>query len=198
MSIIEDGRGKGNVAEVTVNRRLKTTGVDLTLIEAATETGDTYNLHTDEITLTGTGESGLFYIKNAEDTNIIINQVVINIKDYAGTDGQPEFVIYRDPTSGTLIANTVAASSQNRNFGSAKTLDALLYQGVDGDTIVSTATNKILVYLPTTAASTFAAFDTITVLPKGASFAISYTPPSGMTSMKIIVAINVTLNGTQL
>ena len=49
MSIIEDGSGAGFSAAVTVNNRLMTTGVDLTLEEAATESGDTYNVSTNEI-----------------------------------------------------------------------------------------------------------------------------------------------------
>jgi len=197
MSMIQDGTGKGDFAAVTVNNRLKTTGVDLTLEEAATESGDTYNISSDEITLNTTGENVLFYVKSNEANNLLITNVIVNIKDYTGTDGQPEIKVYRDPTAGTIVTNAVAATQLNRNFGSAKTLDADLYQGVQGDTI-NGQSGTIQVYLPSTAALTFNAFSTGTVLPKGGTFAVSYTPPAGITSMKVIVAINATLNGSQL
>lgn len=196
-NIIKDGKGKGYTAEVTANNRLKTTGVDLTLTEAATETGDTYNINTGEVTLTSSGESALFYFKNDENTNIIIDNIVVNIKDYTGTDGQPELKIYKNPQSGTLITNAVEAEISNRNYGSEKVLSCTKYQGVEGDTLFG-ETGEVIVYLPTTAAVTFSSFTTLAVLPKGAAIGISYTPPSGVTSMKIRIAINTTLNGTQL
>ena len=196
-NIIADGEGSGNSAGVTVNKRLKTTGIDLSLTEAATESGDTYNINTGEITLTSDTESGIIYLKNNEDTNLIIDNLVVNIKDYTGTDGQPEIKIYRNPTAGTLITEETASEISNRNFGSNKLLAANYYQGGDSKTI-SGEDNSFPVYLSSTAAVTFHAFTTLSVLPRGASIAISYKAPSGVTSMKIIVAFNVTLNGTQL
>jgi len=150
-----------------------------------------------EITLNTTGENVLFYIKSNETNNLIITSVIVNIKDYTGTDGQPELKVYRSPSTGTIVSNAVDAVQLNRNFGSAKNLDADVFQGIQGDTI-NGGSGEIQVYLPSTAALTFNSFDTSTVLPKGGTFAVSYTPPSGITSMKVIVAINATLNGSQL
>jgi hypothetical protein len=195
--MIQDATGKGFWAKVTPNNRLMTTGVDLTLTEAATETGDTYNINTGEITLTGTGESALFYIENQEETNLLITDIIVSIKDFTGTAGQPELAIYRNPTNGTIETNGVIAEQTNRNYGSSKKIDANIYQGVEGDTITG-HTDRICVYLPSVAAATFNAFSTLVVLPKGAALAISYTPPAGNTSMKVIAAVNATLNGSQL
>ena len=197
MSMIQDGTGKGDFAAVTVNNRLKTTGVDLTLTEAASESGDTYNLSTSAITLNTTGENALFYLKNNEDRNLIINGIVVNIKDYTGTAGQPTLRILRDPTAGTVVTNAVNAISLNRNFGSTNTLDANIFQGVQGDTLNSES-GEIEVYLSSVAAVTFNAFSTIVVIPKGGTIGLSYEPPAGITSMSIIVAVEATLNGTQL
>ncbi len=194
---IKDGAGGGNFAAVTVNNRLKTTGVDLTLTEAASESGDTYNLSSGDITLNTTGENALFYLKNNEDRNLIINAFVVNIKDYVGTAGQPTLRILRDPTAGTIVTNAVNAVELNRNFGSTNTLDANIFQGVQGDTLNSES-GEIKVYLPSVAAVTFNAFSTVVVLPKGGTIGITYEPPAGITSMDIIVAVEATLNGTQL
>ena len=193
---IVDGTGGGYRARVTANNRLSTSGIFLNLTEAATETGDTYNINSNETIITG-GESALFYIKNQENTNLIISSIVVNIMDYTGTAGQPILKIYRNPTSGTLISTATAANQQNRNYGSNQSLTADCYQGIDGSTI-SGEDNVIPVYLPSTAAVTLVDFSTIVVLPKGAALGISYTPPAGITNTKIIVAVNATLNGTQL
>lgn len=194
---IEDGLGSGFLAGVTPNHRLMTSAVSLTLTEAATETGDTYNLNSAETTLTTTNESALFYIKNQEETNLIMTGIVINIMDYVGTAGQPILKIYRNPTGGTIVSAASECNEQNRNYGSTDTLDMDCFQGVEGNTLTG-EDNVVPVYLPTTAAVTFLAFDTVVVLPKGASLGLSYTPPSGMTSTKIITSLEVTLNGTQL
>jgi len=195
--IIEDGKGTGKKAAVTNNNRLQTTGIDLNLTEAATESGDTYNLNSSETTLSTTGESAILYLKNLEETNLIVTSIVVNIMDYAGTAGQPILTIYRNPTAGTLVSTASACTEQNRNYGSNKTLTMECYQGSEGKTLTG-QDKTIPVYLPSTAALTLVSFDTVVVLPKGASIGLSWTPPSGMTSTKIIAALEVTLNGTQL
>ena len=196
-SIVEDGKGTGSKAAVTINNRLQTTGIDLNLTEAATESGDTYNLNSSETILSTTGESAIFYLKNLEETNLIVTSIVVNIMDYVGTAGQPILTVYRNPTGGTLISGASGCTEQNRNYGSNKTLTKECYQGSEGKTLTGQG-STIPVYLPSTAAVTLVSFDPVVVLPKGASIGLSWTPPSGMTSVKIIAAIEVTLNGTQL
>ena len=49
-----------------------TTGIDLSLTEAATETGDTYNINSSTLPLTSSAEHALLYVENNEITNIII------------------------------------------------------------------------------------------------------------------------------
>jgi len=195
--IIEDGTGTGKKVAVTENNRLKTTGVDLTLNQAATEAGDTYNINTDVIGLTSNGESALFYVKNNEDTDMLIDAIIVNFKNFVGTGGQPTLKIYRNPTNGTLItANSIAVQS-NRNYGSSQTFNGSIIQGVEGNTF--TGQDAIIeVFLPTTDAVTLIQFETLIVLPKGSSVGISYTPPTGITTMDIVVAVNALVNGTQL
>jgi hypothetical protein len=196
-NIIEDGKGSGIKAAVTPNNRMMTTGIDLTLTEAATESGDTYNLNSAETTLNTTNESALFYLKNLEDTNLIVTNIVVNIMDYVGTDGQPVLTVYRNPTGGTIVSGASGCNEQNRNYSSNKTLSRDCFQGTEGKTITG-ADNTIPVYLPSTAVATLVSFDPVVVLPKGSSIGLSWTPPAGMTSVKIITSLEVTLNGTQL
>jgi len=195
--VIEDGNGKGFTAGVTKNNRVQVSGINLTLTEAATESGDTYNINSSAITLTTSGESGILYLKNNENRNLIIDNIIINIKDYVGTDGQPTLKIYKKPTAGTLISAATTGSQSNRNYGSSKTLDITNYEGVEGSTITA-SDSSLEVYLPSTALGTLISFSTIIVLPKGSSVAVSYTPPSGITSVDIVAAFNATLNEDQL
>lgn len=194
---IKDGTGNGYKAAVTVNNRLKTTGIDLTLVEAATEAGDTYNINSSELTLTTAGESALLYLKNNEATNIVIDSLIVNISGYTGTAGQPTMYIYRNPTAGTLITDETAGEQSNRNYGSSQVLTADIFEGTEGKTATG-QTDKLTIYLPSNAAVTLVSFETIVVLPPGACIALAYKPPTGITTMKIIAALNVTLNGTQL
>jgi len=195
MSMIQDGKGTGAFAGVTPNNRLLTTGIDLSLTEAATETGDTYNINTATVPLTTTGEHALLYLKNHEDTNLIIDTTIVNIKDFVGTAGQPILKIYRNPTGGTIISDAVECEISNRNYGSSKVLDVFCYQGGESKTLTGPS---IDIFLPTVAAGTFNSFSTLVVLPKGASIGLAWIPPAGMTSVDIVAAFNVTLNGTQL
>lgn len=197
MSVTIKSGDSGDIAAVTINKRLKTAAVSVTLTELATETGDTYNISTGTAALTTSNESALFYLKNNEDTDLLIDTIIVNIKDYVGTDGQPVLKIYRNPTDGTVISNATDAGQSNRNFGSSKSVDTNMYQGGEGETM-SGQDAIIEVFLPSTAALTINAFTTLVVLKKGSSLGVSYTPPTGMTSVNIVVAVNVTLNGTQL
>jgi len=196
-TIIKDGTGTGQTVSVTKNNRLMTAGANLTLTELATETGDSYNLNTGTIALSSTNESALLYIKNQEDGDLLVDAIIVNIKDFVGTNGQPTLKVYRNATAGTLISNATSAIQSNRNYGSSKTLASDIYQGVEGDTI-SGQDAIVEIFLPTTAAITLNILSTLVILPKGATLGISYTPPSGMTSTNIVVAFNATLNGSQL
>jgi len=194
---ILDGKGKGYEAGVTVHNRLMTTGIDLSLTEAASESGDTYNLASVQTTLSTAGESALFYLKNNESTNLIITSIIVNIMDYVGTDGQPILRVLRNPTGGDIVSTETAAEELNRNYGSKKTLDADIFTGIEGDTMTGND-GRVLVNLPTTAAVTFLEFADISVLPKGASIGLTYQPPAGVTTVDVTVAVTATLNGTQL
>ena len=197
MQFIEDGEGSGVLAGVTPNHRLKTTGINLTITEAATESGDTYNLGSVATTLTTSGESALFYLKNNELTNLIITSIIVNIRDYAGTEGQPVLKVLRNPTGGDIVDAATPGRTLNRNYGSTKELTADVFTGIEGDTMTGND-NEVIVNLPNTAGVTFLSFADISVLPNGASIGLTYQPPAGVTSVEVTVAMTATLNGTQL
>ena len=97
--------------------------------------------------------------------------------------------IYRNPTGGTIVDDaTVITTSSNQNFGSNKTLSANAYEGAEAKTLTGQST-FIDVPLPSRAAVTFIEFETKVVLPKGASYGITYQPQTGSTSVEVIAGV---------
>ena len=191
---IDDGEGKNGKAGVTADARLKTSAVAFTLTEKNVVDGNAYNITTRKMSLTSDSESALLYVRNDEAKDLIIDSIFVAIKDYAGTVGQPELKILKNPKAGTVITDEIDAEITNRNYGITADLDGCFYKGGEGKTLSSTD-NDFEVLLPSTAAVTFLSFDTLTVLPKGKSIGISYVPPTGMTSVTIVVGLNATLIG---
>lgn len=195
MTIIKDGTGTRNAVNVTANNRLSTNSVTITLEQQATENGDAYNTSTGTLTLTSSCESSLFYLKNNENQDVIICSIFVAAKDVTGClTSQPELRILKNPNAGTVVScATIAGSVSNRNYGSSKTLCADIYQGTEGKTLTG-ENGCVTVFLPSLAAVTFLEFDTTVVLPKGATIGIAYTPPAGLTSMKIRAGVTLILN----
>lgn len=196
---IKDGTSGSKTAQVTNNNRLAVAAVTQTLVELATELGDTYNVATNRVTLTDTAESAIFYLENQEDNDLIIDTIFINTTASTGTlSGQPTLRIYRNPSSGTIVTPTPTnAVITNRNYGSNKALVANAYEGLQGETLTG-QTNILDVPLPTRVAVSFVEFAIVVVLPKGAAIGISYEPQTGSTSVDVIIGCTLTKNGTQL
>lgn len=122
--IIDDGTGDGPSARVNALHELFTRTVVETEQERATDIGDSYNINTDTIALTGTGASAVLYLKNDEDQTMVVTAMVIGIGSVSATITDSVFVkMIRNPTTGTIISDANAiAMKGNRNFGQNKTL----------------------------------------------------------------------------
>lgn len=176
---IQDGTGKGNIAGVTGNNRLLTSTVNETIFAFAAENGDAYFIGTPVITLTNAAESALFYIKNNEDDSIIYENFFTTAN--ATTGGSPAIYTvnwYKNPTS---ISTSTATTPLNQNFGSSNTLTVSSIYGAQG----ATFTGGTLVASLTLPIGQFNQIPSGLVLPKGSSFGISITPPTGNTSMPV-------------
>jgi len=153
---------------ITKNGRGLTSGIDFTLDEALTETGDTYNITTEALAINAAGETAVFYLKNNNDTELIINNFICSIKDFTGTDDQPSLFYYRNPTSGTIVSGANSALITNRNHGedtSSFDIDAFKMNAVS-DTLTGHDA-KFEIPLASTAVSTFFGDNTIVVIPTG-------------------------------
>ena len=176
---ITDGTGKGNSAGVDRTGRLLVRSVNETIFQNAAEEGDAYFIGTPIITATTAGESALLYVKNNEDSPLILGDFFITAE--ATTGGSPSmFRInwYKNPTS---ISSGTAIPALNQNFGSSDTLDASIEYGVEGSTVTGGSLAATLSF----PIGQFNNFTANLILEKGSSFVVTVTPPAGNTNMPV-------------
>ncbi len=185
MSVIDDGTGTGKKAKVDSTNRLQTSAVTEPIADHAAESGVKFNINTGDITVTNATKTTMLYIKNTGSDEIVISALIYNLGTTASGSGDVKIDVIRNPTTGDIIDNTndVEAGNgteANQNFGSNLVLNADIYKGATGETLVNgstsvstrsaSATGRIVVTLGSI------------VIPKGSSIAVNYTPPTSNTS----------------
>ena len=186
-SSTRDGTGRGYRARVTQDKRLSTNAVTESVVQFGAILGNTYNLATSPISITGSTETALFYLKNLDEQDLLISSIFINTVNGSGSiSGQPTLNIFRNPIAGLIVDNQTDISViSNNNFGTNLFPNVNAYEGVDGSTFTS-FNLTIPVPLPTRAAVPFLEFNTVVVLERGSTYGISYQPESGSTSVDVI------------
>ena len=189
MGLIIESSRNGNKADVDVKGRLKTLSISEGYNIEAAELGESFNINTGTVNLTSANESSVAYFKNNEDKDFVIESILVIFGSSTGGSGDHSIEIIKNPTAGTIISNAVAGETvSNRNFGSARSLIADFYKGVEGDT-----GNSGEVFGNTTRSSASTSpveFDAdVIVLPKNAGLSINFTPATGNTSVNVKVAI---------
>lgn len=191
MTILEDGSGNGYKVRIGPSLRMATESVTETLEELSINQGNGFNIATPRITLTTTNESALFYIKNNDDRELILTTVFVNSSNSTGTlSNQPYFKVYRNPKTGTLIDNARLIEPINKNYGSKEIITADIYYGAEGDTIGG-EDGIIDIPMPPRDVLPLAEFVVTVILPKGSSYAHTYRPSTGNTSVDIITGCNI-------
>ena len=175
--VIQDGTGSGTKVMVGGRNRLHTHSLSATSASVAVATGDTFNVSSELVTLTSANESSLLYVSNNEVDIISVTTLFVNIG--TSTDGTGEGLIkfHLNPTGGTIISDATAAQVLNRNISNNTVIALAAYKGAEG----KTCTGGDEIQLPSTGGPIASEY----ILPRGASFALSYTPPAGNTSIKI-------------
>ena len=186
MSIIEDGTGTGLMAKVGIQNRLHTHSLSTEASSVATICADAFNINTGLVTLTSCCESALLYIKNNEVNPIAVTTEFINLGSsldaccaIISLKGTLKF--YLSSTTGTLISDASCAQVLNRLVGDSSLLVADVYKGSEGKTL----TNGNAIVIPGGAGAIASEY----IIPKGATFAISYTPPTGNVSLPLTVGL---------
>ena len=186
---INDGSGKGFSVKVDECQRLHTHAFTICANTSATINGDVFDICSGIVTLTTACESGMLYIKNNENDDIIISLQFVNLGTSTGGTEQSIVTFYLSPTTGTLISGACPTSVLNRRIGSSSALDVDTFNGEEGSTI----TNGNAISFPSTSFTSNSPY----VLPKGATFAVSITPPTGNTSMSAAVGFFVIKNASK-
>jgi hypothetical protein len=188
---IKDGTGSGKVAKVDNNNQLHTFSVTETENQQSTRLGNSYNLNTGTIGLTSSTASGVMYFKNDEapvngESSFVIDAIAIGIDNQGTQAGACHVTVVRNPTGGTLISNAVAVDmNQNRNFGSSKELDSLVYKGVEGDTL--TGGNDIALFYQNVGTRAYYSIDM--EVPKGSSIGVKIDTQTTAGTTNLYVAI---------
>lgn len=119
-------------AQVKSNQKLAVEAVTVTRAAYFADVEDeSYLLATGGfISLTTTDtETGLLYLKYTGTGHLHLTSIRT-----CGTAAN-KWLMYKNPTGGTLISNAVAATVTNTKLESSNTLSCTFYKGVDGDTI---------------------------------------------------------------
>lgn len=185
---IKDGTGSGYLARVDSDQRLHTDSVIDTQEFAANKKGNAYNINTGVVNLTDANETSMIYFNNGEDEDFVIVAVVVGVWGSANGDGLDMIATFkRNPTTGDIITNTNdVAINSNRNYGSSNTLSSsLAYVGASGETATN-GDSHILVRITEESRSFISINER---LPKGTSFGVNITPPTGNDGMNCYVAI---------
>lgn len=193
MITIMDGTGTSTFAKVSSNRLFTDSVQRSEILESAFD-GNAFNINTGTINLTSSNKSAVLYVKNNETKDLVVEAFIYLIGNSTGGSGDMIISVLRNPTEGTIVSDATSVSYKgNRNFGSAKTLQADQYKGdegltfTDGDVIIESIFNQA----PT---RSFISGDGLT-LPSGSSIGIEITPASGNTSVNCQFALPCYLRG---
>ena len=190
--IIKDGR-TGDTAKVDTNNRIHTQSLSVSATLHEHLESNAYDVSTGQLVdLGGVVDSGLIYVKNIGDLDLIVETIFIdtgnsNIADLAGT-----LTWHLNPDAGTVISEALAAQVLSRRIGSPVNISAQAYTAAVGGKTLSGG-DTITLPFPQNAGVPFAK---PFIIPKGQSFGVSYQAPVGTTSMDVQVGLLVIIDTT--
>jgi hypothetical protein len=168
--MIKDGTGQGYYLKINEENKAEVEAISIPIGLHRAQEGAAYNINTGLISITG--DSTLLYVKNNEDSDLVIEAIALGSFEGITHSDDPYITLVRNPTGGDLISDATAVSlNQNRNFGSQTTLDADAYKGKVGGTL--TGGDDIAILQATPGGRSFYTINF--VLPKGASLGIKLT-----------------------
>lgn len=180
--ILKDGTGTGNTAKITTENRLETSSVTQVDKDHAGDLGTKYNINTGDITLTDANKTTVLYIKNNEDNNLIITALIYNLGNSTGGSGDVKIDVLRNPTTGDIVTNATDVDAvSNQNYSNNRTLSADTFKGATADAAITDGALSISTRSASNTGRIVVSLGAL-VLPKGASLAVDYTPPTSNTS----------------
>lgn len=186
---IQDGTGTKLKVRVNSENRLLSQTISESEFDHAVGKGEAYNINTEFITVTGSSEVPLLYIKSTSDRDLVLNAWFIGTDANTGTATRLSlFRIYKNPTSGTIISSGTDITPVNRNFGSTNEFEGVAKKGGDGFTVSGYQSTPILYQTQGTQQRNFGTVQL--VLTKGTSVVVTYQH-YGLTSNDIYTGFQV-------
>lgn len=170
---IQDGTGTKIKAKINQENRLLTQTITETEFDNSTIKGESFNINTEFLTITGNTETPLLYIKNNNDRDLILSAWFIGTDADSGTATRLSLMrVYKNPTSGTLISSGTNITPVNRNFGSSNEFDGVAKKGGDGFTVSGFDATPVLYQTQGTKQRNFGTVQL--ALSKGSSVVVTY------------------------
>jgi len=185
MALINDGAGKGFIAQVSANQRLATDSIIITGEDDAIRRGEGWQIASGPVSFTSATASAILYVKNNGNLDLVLDRAVLILGTATGaaTGADWTFQTLRNPTAGTIITNALAAGVSNSNHGSSITPVADTFKGVQGDTL----TDGTGAPLPIQQGENRTVFPLGRRLPTGASIGWKLTPPTSTTAATAVL-----------
>ena len=185
---IQDGSGSGFSAKVDSHKRLHVDSVTFGRSEQEAELGNAYNINTGVINLSAVADSAVLYVENTGDEDLVVGGLFYNLGT-SDVSGDILVTVIRNPTAGTCISDATAADMPgvNRNFGSSKTLPALVYKGAEGKTF--TDGDDVIQSIVQAPSRTVIVVGDI-IVPKGSAIGVKVKPFTSNTDMDIEIELN--------
>lgn len=176
---IIDGTGKGFLAKVDSENRLATYSITDTSYDHAAEMGVSFNLNTEFMSITGSGETSLLYVKNNNTSDATLVNFFIGTGLAGGTQTEHGLIkAYWNPTG---VSGGTAINLVNRNASSAEAFNFTALKHTNGTPIAATFNTITPVLYQTQPPATRVFGNVFLVLTSGQSILVTYTPNGAQT-----------------
>lgn len=189
---IQDGTGTKFKVKINSDNRLLSQTISESEFDNSVGRGVAYNINTEFLTITGSSEVPLLYIRSTADRDLVLNAWFIGTDADSGTATRLSLMrVYKNPTSGTIISSGTDITPVNRNFGSSNEFEGTAKKGGDGFTVSGYETTPVLYQTQGTKQRNFGAVQL--VLTKGSSVVVTYQQ-YGLTQNDIYTGFQVYLS----
>jgi hypothetical protein len=170
---IQDGTGTKFKVKINSDNRLLSQTISESEFDHSVGRGVAYNINTEFLTITGSSEVPLLYIRSTAERDLVLNAWFIGTDADSGTATRLSLMrVYKNPTSGTIISSGTDITPVNRNFGSSNEFEGVAKKGGDGFTVSGYETTPILYQTQGTKQRNFGTVQL--VLTKGSSVVVTY------------------------
>lgn len=151
MNFIQDGKGKGFLAEVSSDNRLSVNAIQDSSYQKASQSGLGFNINTEFVSITVGTETPLFYFKNLEESDAIIAAWFIGIGVAGGSPTENALLrVYANPTS---VSGGATVTPVNRTVGSGRSFNFTTLKQSGGSPLSATLPTVPILYQTQTASS---------------------------------------------